>query len=333
MAWSRRHPAEFTAIIACICLLVAVTAGSLRTAHLSEKLSAEAREKVRLLEQTQTLQQQQQESVHAKFDQLLRAHYHFLQWVEDSRRPQPVTAEAMRTEILRSASEIGAPYTELLDQRIAAGQRLTPDEVRLAIDYLDLAFKAGASVDFDNRLLTLQKLVQNLPPDSAPPRELLETQIRLHTLEARLAAVRNQHVRAGQFHENIADLIDQQLITFNCDDPARVERLYMKTAMLLNATFDYIRGNQQELGLNAVIRAEETTTTLINADPDNQSWLALLLEVRLRKSEFLPKVDAAQLASTTLHEFQNTLWKSPQVAEKVRQIQSRLQALAQNAIP
>jgi len=333
LAWARRHPTESTALFACLCLLVAVTAGSLRNAGLSNELASEALEKVTLLEQTHALQRQQQDSVRSRFDQLLQAHYRFLQMLGDPARPQPLNPEAIRAEILRSASEIAVPYIELLDQKIAAGHHPTPPEVRLAVDYLDLAFKAGAAIDFATRLPALDRLIQNLAPHSAPQRELLEVKIRLESLNARFAAHQKQHASAGQFNQNMAELIDLQLLTFKPDDPARVERLYMKTAMLMNATFEYSLGNRRELALSAAIRAEDTTETLIKADPGNQNWLALLLEVRLRKSEFLPVVEAAELATSTLRQFQNTHWDSPHNAEKARQIQTRLQACVQIAAP
>lgn len=333
LAWARRHPTESIALIVCLCLLVAVTAGALRNARLSQILAADAIEKVSLLQRAESLQRQERDSVRTKYDQLLKAYHRFLHLLGDPSRPQPIDPEAIRTEILRSASEIAVPYIDDLDHKISAGQHPTPADIRIAVDYLDLALKANAPVDFANRLPTLNTLIENLATHAVPQKELLEVKIRLESINARFAARQKQHVRAGHLYENMADLIDQQLLNFKPDDPARVERLYMKTAMLMNAIFEYILGNRKELALNAANRAEETTETLINADQNNQNWLALLLEVRLRKSDFLPAVEAAELAASTLQQFQNTQWDSPHNAEKARQIQPLLQARTQVATP
>ncbi|MFM7055654.1 MAG: protein kinase domain-containing protein [Planctomycetota bacterium] len=325
LKWARRHPAEATAVFTSVALLMAITAGLLRNAQLSKKLSAEAVEKIRLLEETQSLQRQQQQSMHSKFDQLLQTHYRFLQMLGDPAHPQPVDQQALRTEIQRSAAELSVPYIEMLDQKIRTNQVLAAAEVRLAVDYLDLAFRAGAPVDFSTRLGELNRLIENLPPQAAPPRHLLEIKIRLQSLNARLAAGQNQHLKAAQCQEKMATLIDQQLLTFRPDDPARVERLYMKTGMLLNATMEYIIANRRDLALKAALLAEESTALLITTEPANQNWLALLLDVRLRHVEILPPQEAADLASSTLAEFLNTRWDAPHHAEKARQIQTQLQ--------
>lgn len=61
--------------------------------------------------------------------------------------------------------------------------------------------------------------------------------------------------------------------------------------------------------------------------------MALLLDVRLNQSQILPPVEAATLATTTLSQFQNTSWNSPDVAEKASQILAKLQALLRPATP
>ncbi len=333
LKWARRHPAESATLLVSLALIAAVTIGSLRNAQLSASLSAEALEKVRLFEKTQSLERQKQESIHSKFEQLLYTHYQVLQLLENSSGSQPVNQDAIRSAILRSAAEFSAPYSDLLDQKILADQDLTPGEVRLAADYLDLALRAGASVDFDKRLPILSRLVEKLPAASAPPGQILEIKIRLESIHARFAAGQRQHLRSGQCYQRMASLIEQQLLTFSPDDAARVERLYMKVGMLMNATVEYIVAKRSDLSLEAAGLAEETATQLISADPGNQNWPLLLLEVRLRKTELLPQDEAAALASSTLAQFQNNRWDAPHNAEKASQIQARLQARLQPATP
>jgi hypothetical protein len=105
----------------------------------------------------------------------------------------------------------------------------------------------------------------------------------------------------------------------------------MKVGMLMNATVEYKMADRSDLSLEAAGLAEETATQLISADPGNQNWPLLLLEVRLRKTELLPQDEAAEVASSTLAQFQNCRWDAPHNAEKASQIQARLQARLQPA--
>lgn len=327
LAVARRYPAESTAIIASFALLMTITAAALRNSHLSEKLSGEAREKVKLLEKTQSLQQQKQESVHSKFDELLRTHHNVLQLLGDATNPQPIDPEALRSQIRQSAAQLSTPYIELLDQRIAAGHQLTPSEVRLALDYLDIACRAGANVDFANRIPVLTRLTENLALNTVSPWELLEVKLRLENLNALHALQLGQHLQSGQAHLRMAEIIDQQILTYQPGDPAQIERFHVKTAMLMNAIAAFHAGNHLEPALHASDLTEQATNQLIATDPGNQDWLTLLLQVRLVKSQYLPPADAAKLANDTVEQFQNIRWDSPQNAEKARQLQIQLARL------
>jgi serine/threonine protein kinase len=333
LAWALRHPAESTAISACLGLLVAVTAFALRNAHLSDKLAAEALEKVRLTEEKQAIQIKQQQEVHAKFDQLLQAHHHFLQFIENRNLPQRSNPEALRSEIIRSASELAGPYIELLDQKVQAGQQPKPEEIRLAIDYLDMAFHNHVPTDYANRIPMLKGLVENITTNALPPRQMLETKLRLEGLHARFASLQKEHAKAGQSYENMASFLEEQLLTFAPDDLARLGRLHVKVLMLMNARLAYLEANRPDLALQANNLAEADASRLLDAEPANQQWMALLLDVRLNQSQILPPVEAATLATTTLSQFQNTSWNSPDVAEKASQILAKLQALLRPATP
>jgi serine/threonine protein kinase len=327
LTWVRRHPAESAALITGFALLVSVTAGSLLNAHLSDKLTAQAQEKVRLLEETHSLKQQQQESVRSKFHQLLQTHHHFLQILGDAPRLQTIGVEGLRSQILDSAAGFAQSYIEMLDQKIEAGEHPTPTEIGIATDYLDLAFRAGARVDFTRQLPQLHKFIEGFDAQAIPPWDLLELKLRLESLNALMAIHEGKHVLAGQLHLKIADLIDQQLLIRNLAAHERVERLHVKLGMLMNALTAFLTANRSDLALQAVEIAENTTNQLMAAAPENQHWLAVFLQVRLRKSQLLPQADAARLAGDTLEQFRNVLWTSPQNAETAREVQIQLARL------
>lgn len=200
-------------------------------------------------------------------------------------------------------------------------------EVRLALDYLDIAYRAGATIDLSSRIPVLTKITENLTTETVSTRELLEVQLRLENLIALNALHLGQHLQSGQAHLKMAAILDQQLLTYQPEDPTRIERLHVKTGMLMNAIAAFHGGNRMDLAQHAAALTEDATNQLIAVDPGNQNWIALLLQVRLLRIQYLPPTDAAKIASETLSKIRDIRWDSPQNAEKARQIQVQLSRL------
>lgn len=330
LGWCRRHPAIATAILTSCSLLITVTVGAIHYAQVSEQLRSEAWERSRLADDKEQLQARQQELIRSKFELLLHIHHHFLLLLGDPKSGQKVNVEDLRPQIMRSASELSAPYVDMLVERFRSGIRPSPDEVRLAVDYTDMAFVSGASINLSSRLPELHQLVESITSTAQPSENLFETQIRLKALEARLTAREGNHIGAGNAYCTMAELIERQLAVMNPNNPARVGRLHISAGMLMNARVEYMIAKRPELALHATLQAEDTCDRLIAADPNNQDPLLLLLEIRFAKAQLLPPAEAATLARQTLHQFQSTPWKTTGNAEKAGNLLEQLQVIAES---
>jgi hypothetical protein len=329
-AWCRRHPAVTTAILTTCCLLGTVTASAIHFSQVSKQLRLEALQKSRLADEKEKLQARQQELIRAKFQLVLRIHQHFLMLLGDPNSPRTVDVQNLRPEIMRSASELSAPYIDMLVQRFRDGSPPSPDEIRLAIDYSDMAFVAGTPVNLASRLPELRRLTENISPDALPPDQLLESLIRLKSLEARLAAHEGNHLNAGFAYRDIAELIDKQLAVMAPDSPDRDGRITVKAGMLMNARLEFAIANNRVLAIEVTRQAEDASRRLAAADPNNQQRLTLLLEIRCALAHLLPPTEAATLAHDTLQQLAAIQWNSPHIAEKATPLLEQLSAIAQH---
>lgn len=327
--WCRRHPAESTAAAASSALLLALAGGAVWYAALQKQLGLDALQTARLASEKQQLQEQQQKTVREKFDELLRAHYYFVQMLDDPNAAPGGDLRKIREHSLQNGGRLAVQYLEMLDQSLQAGRQPSTDELSLGIDSLAMAIRSNVVEQPETRIQKLRELVADIPANALPTPARIELDVRLHHLQAGALSRNRQHTLAGHAYCSMADLLERQSLQTAPADPYRIERLSKKISMLLNARFEFLTDNRQDLALPAVQRAEQTCQLLIEEDPQNLNWRRLLLECKFLKAQLLPPEEGSRLAKECMEIASQTEWPPGENLDRIRSLQQVLQPLLQ----